>query len=98
MIKHALITASIALSGCNTLQPAPMPKYTVSLTIYVRDEAKLCEHAWAIALPRHGIRVTEALTMRGSTFDTARCLSVVFQMVDAPELVSAGIEVREVLP
>lgn len=77
-------------------QQSPASHYTVEQDVYVHDPQALCQQAWAVALERFGPGVAESVTMTGGVMEPTKCLAVLFQVVTPKQVVSAGIDVREV--
>lgn len=94
-MKTMLHAALLSLLIMQPLTAADMPHYTVTLDVYVQDQQALCQQAWAVALERFGPGVAELVTMTGGIMEPTKCLAVLFQVAAAKQVVSAGIDVRE---
>jgi hypothetical protein len=95
MTRFATLWFGLVLAVHAVPAEAP-PHYTVQLDVYVTDERALCKQAWDIALPDHGPRIAELLTMKDGQYNAVRCLSTVMQKVRLSGAESRGVYVREV--
>lgn len=92
--------ATLYLGLCLAVQatPASAPptaQYRLEMDVYVVDDLALCEQAWKLEAADHGDRMAEAMLMRDSEFDTAKCVNIVYQKFHPPGVVGAGIEVKQ---
>ena len=71
-----------------------MSHWSVTVDVYVRDDAQLCEQAFELLRADHSPAVAEAMISERGARVPRYCLVAVYQAMAGGALVSAGVDVR----